>query len=74
MGRGGVVQGGIRADKVIEEDEQGNEVVGGGKRGKKPLDFVPSLELLLNQVVGNVIVEALHADMANPCNVLTGTR
>ena len=37
-----MVQGGMRADEVVEKDEHGNEVV------------------------GNVVVEALHADVLNP--------
>ena len=56
-------------DKVVEEDEHGNEVVGGSKRRKALLGFVPCLELLveaLYEVIGNVIVEALHADMLDP--------
>ena len=56
-------------DKVVEEDEHGNEVVGGSKRRKALLGFVPCLELLveaLNEVVGNDVVEALHADVLNP--------
>lgn len=57
------------ADEVVEEDEHGNEVVGRSKREKALLGFVPCLELLveaLYEVVGNVIVEALHADVLNP--------
>ena len=56
-------------DKVVEEDEHGNEVVGGSKRRKALLGFVPCLELLvkaLNEVVGDVIVETFHADVLNP--------
>ena len=56
-------------DKVVEEDEHGNEVVGGSKRRKALLGFVPCLELLveaLYEVVGNVVVEALHTDVLNP--------
>lgn len=58
----------MRADKVVEEEKQGNEVVGTSEGRKALLGFVPCLELLvkgLNQVVGNVIVEALDADMSN---------
>jgi len=54
------------ADEVVEEDEHGNEVVGRSKRGKALLGFVPCLKLLvkaLNEVVGNVVVETLHANM-----------
>lgn len=56
-------------DEVVEEDEHGNEVVGGSKRGKALFGLVPSLELLvkaLDEVVGDVIAEALNADMLNP--------
>ena len=63
------VQGGVRADEVVEKDEHGNEVVCGSKRGKALLGFVPCLELLvetLNEVIGNVIVETLHTDMVDP--------
>ena len=59
----------MRADEVVEKDEHGNEVVGRSKRGKALLGFVPCLELLveaLDEVVGNVVVEALHADVLNP--------
>ena len=59
----------MRAYEVVEKDEHGNEVVGGSKRGKSLLGFVPCLELLVktfNEVVGNVVVEALHADVLNP--------
>ena len=69
LGRGKVVQGGVRADEVVEKDEHGNEVVGRGKRGKALFGFVPCLELLvkaLNEVVGDVIVETFHADVLNP--------
>ena len=63
------VQGRVWADEVVEKDEHGNEVVGGREGGKSLFGLVPSLELLveaLNEVVGNVIVEALHADVLNP--------
>ena len=59
----------MRADEVVEEDEQGNEVVGRSKGRKTLLGFVPSLELVveaLNKVVGNVIVETLDADVLDP--------
>ena len=57
------------ADEVVEEDEHGNEVVGRSKGRKALFGFVPSLELLveaLYEVVGNVIVETLHADVPDP--------
>lgn len=63
------VQGRMRADKVVEKEEHGNEVVSRSKGGKALLGFVPCLELLveaLDEVVGNVIVEALHANMLYP--------
>ena len=66
---GKVVQSGMRADEVVEKDEHGNEVVGRSKGRKALFGFVPCLELLveaLNEVVGNVVVEALHADVLNP--------
>ena len=69
LGRGKVVQGGVRADEVVEKDEHGNEVVGRSKGRKALFGCVPSLELLveaLNGVVGNVVVEALNADVLNP--------
>ena len=59
----------MRADEVVEKDEHGNEVVGRSKGRKALLGFVPCLELLveaLYEVVGNVVVEALHADVLNP--------
>ena len=75
MSWGEAVQGGMRTDKVVEEDEHGNEVVGGSERCEPLFGLVPSLELLveaLNEVVGNVVVEALHADMLNPMQRLDG--
>ncbi len=68
LSRGEVVQSGVRTDKVVEEEEQGNEVVGRSKRRKALLGLVPSLELLveaLDEVVGNVIVKTLQADVLN---------
>lgn len=62
-------------DKVVEEDEHGNEVVGRSKRGKALFGLVPSLKLLveaLDKVVGDIIVEALHADMPDPMQCLNG--
>ena len=59
----------MRANEVVEEDEHGNEVVGTSEGRKALFGLVPSLELLietLNEVVGNVIVKTLHADMLNP--------
>jgi len=69
LSRGKAVQGGMRADEVVEKDEHGNEVVGRSKGRKALFGLVPGLELLveaLNEVVGNVVVETLHADVLNP--------
>ena len=65
----------MRADEVVEKDEHGNEVVGRSERGKALFGLVPGLELFvkaLNEVVGNVVVEALHADVLNPMQRLAG--
>lgn len=65
---GKAVQGGVRADKVVE-DEHGNEIVCRSKGRKALFGLVPCLELFVEtryEVVGNVIVEALHADVLNP--------
>ena len=59
----------MRADEVVEEDEHGNEVVGRRKGREALFGFVPGLELFveaLNEVVGNVIVETLYADVLYP--------
>ena len=69
LSRGKAVQGGMRADKVVEKDEHGNEVIGGREGRKSLFGLVPGLELLveaLNEVVGDVIVETFHADVLNP--------
>ena len=53
----------------------GNEVVGRSKGGKALFSLVPGLALLvesLNEVVGNVIVEALHADVLNSVQRFNG--
>lgn len=65
----------MRADKVVEEKKHGNEVVCRSKRGEALFGFVPSLELLvkaLYEVIGNVVIEALHADMFYPMKCLNG--
>lgn len=65
----------MRADKVVEKDEHGNEVVGASKRRKTLLGLVPSLELLvkaLDEVVGDIIAEAFHADVPHPIQDLDG--
>lgn len=56
----------MRANEVVEENEHGNEVIGGFKRVKALLGLVPGLELFvkcLNQIVGDVIFERVDADM-----------
>lgn len=68
MSRGKTIQGGVRADEVVEKDEHGNEIVGRREGRKALFGLVPSLELLgktLNEVVGNVIVKTLNADVLN---------
>lgn len=63
----------MRSDEVVEEDEHENEIVGRSKRGKALFGLVPGLELLveaLNEVVGNVVVEALNTDMLYPMQCL----
>lgn len=75
LSRSKAVQGGVRADEVVEEDKHGNEVVGRSKRGKALLGLVPCFELLveaLNEVVGDVVVEALHTDMFHPMQCFNG--
>ena len=69
LSRSKAVQGGVRADKVVKEDKHGNEVVGRSKGRKALLGLVPSLELLVkafDEIVGNIIAEALHTDMLYP--------
>ena len=63
------MQGGVRADKVVEKDEHGNEIVGRSKGRKALFGFVPCLKLLveaLDEVVCNIIVETLHTDVLHP--------
>lgn len=60
-------------DEVVEENKHGNEVVGRRKGRKSLFGLVPGLELLveaLNEVVGNVVVEALNTDMLYPMQCL----
>ena len=69
LSRSKMVQGGMRADEVVEKDEHGNKVVGRREGRKALLGFVPCLELLVEafyEVVGNIIVEALHANVLYP--------
>ena len=59
----------MRADEVVEEEKHGNQVVGRSKGCKPLFRFVPGLELLvkaLDEVVGDVVPEALHADVSDP--------
>ena len=75
MRRGEAVQGGMRADEVVEKEEHGNEVVCRNERGKALFGFVPCLELLveaLNEIVGNIIVETLNADVFYPMQRFNG--
>ena len=75
MRRGEAVQGGMRADEVVEKEEHGNEVVCRSERGKALFGFVPCLELLveaLNEIVGNIIVETLNADVFSPMQRFNG--
>lgn len=75
MRRSKVVQGGVRADEVVEEDEHGNEIVGGREGRKALFGFVPCLELLveaLNEVVGNVSWKLSTRICSTLCSVLTG--
>ena len=77
LSRGKAVQGGMRADKVVEKDEHGNEVIGGREGRKSLFGLVPGLELLveaLNEVVGDVIVKFSTRICWTPCSVLTGIR
>jgi len=56
----------MRPDKVEEEHEHGNEVVSRIKGAEALLGLVPRLELLvesLNEVIGNIVLEGLHADV-----------
>lgn len=56
----------MRTDEIEEEDEQGNEVICGSEGRKALFGFVPGLELFvegLDEVVGNIVVEALDLNM-----------
>ena len=55
----------MRTYKVEEKDKHGYEIVGGRKGRKALFRLVPCLELLvkaLNEVIGNIILKALHTD------------
>ena len=72
---GKAIQGGMGTDEVVEEEEHGNEVVSGGEGCKPLFGFVPGLELLveaLDEVVGDVIVEAFYTDMLYSMQRLDG--
>ena len=75
MSRCKAIQGGMRADEVVEEDEHGNEVIGRSEGGKALFGLVPCLELLveaLNEIVGNIIAETLNADVFYPMQRFNG--
>ena len=62
------IQSHVRTDEVEEKYESRNHVVGSIKVTKPILRFVPSLELLvkaLNEVVGNIILEALNLNVVD---------
>ena len=66
LSRGKTIQSGVRANKVVEKDEHGNEVVGRSKGRKALFGLVPCFELLvkaLNKVVGDVVVKTLDTDV-----------
>ena len=57
------------ADEIKEEEKSSDEIIGRGKGRKTLFGFVPSLELLikaLNEVVGNIVLKALNADVPHP--------
>ena len=61
-----VIQGRVRSNEVVEEDEHSYEVVGRLKRVKTLFGLVPRLELLvkcLDQVIGDIVLKGLYADM-----------
>src|SRR5699024_5537675 len=71
--RGKAVQGGMKADKVVEKDEHGSKVIGGREGRISLFSLVIGPELLdelLNEVVGDVILKTLHADMLDPMQCL----
>ena len=58
----------MRANEIVKEEKDRDKVVGGIERGKSLFGFVPCLELFVkafDQVVGDVVAEALDADMFN---------
>ena len=53
-------------NKVEEKDKHADKIVGGLERRKTLFSFVPCLKLLVktfNQVIGNIIFEALYLNM-----------
>ena len=68
---GQAIQGGMRADKVEEEHEHGNEIIGGLERGKPLFGLVPGFKLLVeafDEIVGNIVVKTLDTDMRDAEN------
>lgn len=56
----------MRADKVEEEHEHGNDIIGGLERRKALFGLVPCLKLLVeafDEIVGNIIFKTLDPDM-----------
>jgi len=54
------------SDKIEEEHNHGNQIIGSGKFGEALLGLIPSLELLVetfDQVVGDIILEAFDTDV-----------
>jgi hypothetical protein len=59
----------VRTNKVEKEHKHGNEIIGRIVRAETLFGLVPGLELLverLNEVVGDVVLEGLDADMPKP--------
>ena len=68
LGRGKVIQGGMRPDEIEEEDEHADKVVCGSKGSEALFGFVPGFELLveaLDEIVGYVVLETFDANMLN---------
>ena len=66
MRRSQTVKSGMRADKVVKEEKNRDEIVGGIKRHKPLFSFIPCFKLLIkafDQVVGDVVAEALDTDV-----------
>lgn len=58
LSRGKVVQGRVGADKVVEKEEHGNEVVGRSKRRKALLGFVQALNCLLKHSMRLLVISS----------------